>query len=140
MSESVKERSDDIVGVGGRDADDGSGRMDDDDDDDQWKKTKQRRHGFGRNLKKAKRVTLFRFRKAKKQLPLRKNTSAGGSGGGCYCCFKQTPSSDSPVESQTSDPNSPEFTYELLRALIEKNDFYSNECNPHLDSDNKDVN
>ncbi|KAI8030394.1 hypothetical protein LOK49_LG01G01198 [Camellia lanceoleosa] len=90
-----KEQSDDIVGVGGRDDDDRSGRMDD--DDDQWKKTKQRRHGFGRNIKKAKRVTLFRFRKTKK-------------------------------------------FYESLRALIEKNDFYSNECNPHLDSDNKDVN
>ncbi|GMP85977.1 hypothetical protein CsSME_00038941 [Camellia sinensis var. sinensis] len=95
MSTSVKERSDDIVGIGGCDDDDRSGRMDD--DDDQWKKTKQMRHGFGRNLKKAKRVTLLRFRKAKK-------------------------------------------FYESLRALIEKNDFYSTACNPHLDSDNKNVN
>ncbi|KAL7206076.1 hypothetical protein ACSBR2_018900 [Camellia fascicularis] len=124
MSESVKERSYDTVGVGGCDDDDGSDRLDD--DDDQWKNTKQMRHGFGRNLKKAKRVTRFRFRKAKKQLLLRKNTRAGGSGGGCYCCFGQTPSLDSPVDSQSSDPNNPEFTYESLRALIEKNDFYSN--------------
>ncbi|KAI7997773.1 hypothetical protein LOK49_LG10G02355 [Camellia lanceoleosa] len=59
MSKSVNERSDNIVGVGGCDDDDRSGRMDD--DDDQWKKTKQRRHGFGRNLKKAKRKLHFRL-------------------------------------------------------------------------------
>ncbi|KAI8027564.1 hypothetical protein LOK49_LG02G02519 [Camellia lanceoleosa] len=138
MPKSMNERSNDIVGIGGCDDNDGFGRLDD--DDDQWKNTKQMRHGFGRNLKKAKRVTRFRFRKAKKQLLLRKNTRAGGSGGGCYCYFKQTLSLDSPVDSQTSDPNSPEFTYELLRALIENNDFSSNECNLRLDLDNKDVN
>ncbi|KAL2511766.1 Uncharacterized protein Adt_17366 [Abeliophyllum distichum] len=38
-------------------------------------------------------------------------------------------------ESPTSDPNSSEFTVDMLRALIEKNDFYSKECNPHLDTD-----
>ncbi|XAR52782.1 hypothetical protein NMG60_11021035, partial [Bertholletia excelsa] len=98
---------------------------------------------------------LFRFRKVDKQLR-RKNKKAsipppysspgcfnrrvggGGRGGGigsCYTCFKQTPTLDSPVESQTSDPNSAEFGFELLRALIESNDFYSKECNPHLDTD-----
>ncbi|KAF5946810.1 hypothetical protein HYC85_017038 [Camellia sinensis] len=147
MSEIERERSEDIV----RNNDgDGSDRRDD------HRKKKQREHGFGGNFRKAKRVALFQFRKAEKQLHRKnkkgsnqsssipgcfgKRTVGVGGGGGYYCCFKQTPTLDSPVESTTSDPNSAEFTYELLRALIETNDFYSKECNTHLDIINTDEN
>lgn len=97
--------------------------------------------------KKSKRVSLFRFRSVKKQSHRRNNRpssvatpggcSAGvvgrGFGGRLSLCFKPSPTMDSPGESQTSDPNSSEFTFELLKGLIEKNDFYSKECNTHLD-------
>ncbi|KAL7257813.1 hypothetical protein ACSBR1_004011 [Camellia fascicularis] len=59
MSEIERERSEDIV----RNNDgDGSDRRDD------HRKKKQREHGFGGNFRKAKRVALFQFRKAEKQL------------------------------------------------------------------------
>ncbi|XP_049414986.1 uncharacterized protein LOC125877761 [Solanum stenotomum] len=97
---------------------------------------------------KGKRVTCFRFRKVKSTLLRRKRKGvsgnserrregSGGGGGGCYLCLRRPLTSDSGGESQTSDPNSPNFTYEMLRVLIEKNDFYSNECNPHLDVESK---
>lgn len=97
---------------------------------------------------KGKRVTCFRFRKVKSTLLRRKRKGvsgnserrregSGGGGGGCYLCLRRPLTSDSGGESQTSDPNSPSFTYEMLRVLIEKNDFYSNECNPHLDVESK---
>ncbi|KAM5560832.1 hypothetical protein ABKV19_021802 [Rosa sericea] len=108
--------------------------------------------GFSRNLGKAKQVVLSPFTKAKKQLPRRNRTAAAASsscspfssgkrfgvrGGnqGCYLCFMQPLTVDSSVEPPSSDPNSPNFTYGKLRSLIEKNDFYSRECNYHLDFD-----
>ncbi|MCE5166548.1 hypothetical protein HAX54_021635 [Datura stramonium] len=104
---------------------------------------------FGKN--KGKSVSCFRFRKVKRKLLRRKRKGVsgnserrrelsgggGGGGGGCYLCLKRPPTADSGGESQTSDPNSPNFTYEMLRVFIEKNDFYSNECNSHLDVESK---
>uniref|UniRef100_A0A5B7BYF5 Uncharacterized protein n=1 Tax=Davidia involucrata TaxID=16924 RepID=A0A5B7BYF5_DAVIN len=142
MSEPEQERSDVVGGgCGGGDYDDGGGSSRRDDQE------KQMGHVCEGHARKAKRVAFFRFRKVKKQLPGRNkrpsNPSSAttgclgkwvcGGGGGCYLCFKQPQTLDSPVESQTSDPNSPEFSHELLKTLIEKNDFYSKECNPHLD-------
>lgn len=106
-----------------------------------------------RKTRKPKRASLFRFRKKRRKgasIPpppsfpagcfgkIRGGGGDGGGGGdeGClYCCLKPNPNLDSssPVEPKTSgDPNSPNFTFELLRALVEKNDFYSKECNPHI--------
>lgn len=124
------------------------------------RRTKQRGYGCGgfrRNLGKARRVVLSPFNKIKasKQLPRRKHTrtsssslaetkvsgssgkgiGGGGVGKGCYFCFKRPLTMESPAESRTSDPNDPNFTYDMLKSLIEKNDFYSPECNPHLDID-----
>lgn len=105
-----------------------------------------------RKTRKPKRASLFRFRKKRRKgasnppppFPagcfgkIRAGGGGGGGGGGegcLYCCLKPKPNLDSssPVEPKTSsDPNSPNFTFELLRALVEKNDFYSKECNPHI--------
>lgn len=91
---------------------------------------------------KGKKVSCFRFRKVKGKFLWRKQKGVSVNsdrrrelygGGGCYLCLKKPLTSDSGGESQTSDPNSPTFTYEMLRVFIEKNDFYSKECNPHLD-------
>lgn len=106
--------------------------------------------GFSRNLGKAKQVVLSPFTKVKKQLPRRNNNTRaaassscslfssgkrfGDTGGnkGCYFCFTQPLTVESSAESQTSDPNSPNFTYGKLRSFIEMNDFYSKECNHHV--------
>ncbi|KAH7835194.1 hypothetical protein Vadar_023721 [Vaccinium darrowii] len=111
-----------------------------------------------RKIRKAKRVSLFQFRKKRRKgvatnppppppPPFRAgcfgNIGGGGAGGGClHCCLKPNPRVDSsPVEPKpSSDPNSPNFTFELLRALVEKNDFYSKECNPHFDIPEADDN
>lgn len=95
--------------------------------------------------KKGKKMSLFRLRKGKKKLPHEKRKQTGVNvnpgcwgtigGGGWRCsCFNQPLTADTSGESPTSDPNSSEFAFDMLRALIEKNDFYSKECNPHLDA------
>lgn len=109
--------------------------------------------GFSRNLGRAKQVVLSPFTKVKKQLPRRNNNTRaaassscslfssgkrfGATGGnkGCYFCFTQPLTVESSAESQTSDPNSPNFTYGKLRSFIEMNDFYSKECNHHVNYD-----
>ncbi|MBA0844335.1 hypothetical protein Goarm_001435, partial [Gossypium armourianum] len=86
----------------------------------------------------------FRKKKKKKQAkPLAKPSLSSsssfssskrvGSGGGFYggfCCTRPR-TLESADDSSTSDPNDPNFTYEMLKTLIEKNQFYSKECNPH---------
>ncbi|CAK9134235.1 unnamed protein product [Ilex paraguariensis] len=119
---------------------------------------KERENGFGNFTQRGKRVALFRLRKVKKQSQRRNKKGnsaisgclgkwvcgtgrrrggggagcAGGGGGGCYLCLKQPQTLDSPSESETSDPNNPDFTYEMCRELIEKNDFSSKEYNPQM--------
>ncbi|KAL6501364.1 hypothetical protein OROHE_025011 [Orobanche hederae] len=91
--------------------------------------------------KKGRRLSFFRLRR-RKQMGINVNSDCwgrrvgggGGDGWGCSC-LKQPRSLDSSGESPTSDPNSSRFTFDMLRALIEKNDFYSKECNPHLGED-----
>ena len=46
-------------------------------------------------------------------------------------CFTQPRTLESPADSKTSDPNDATFSYDMLKALIERNHFYSKECNPH---------
>ncbi|CAI9770192.1 unnamed protein product [Fraxinus pennsylvanica] len=106
--------------------------------------------------KKGKKVSLFRFGKGKKLFQQRRKhrdrgssvnsgccakcgggAGRGGCGGGGFLCFKQPRAMDSSGESPTSDCNSGAFNCDMLTALIEKNDFYSKECNPHLDRDGK---
>lgn len=52
---------------------------------------------------------------------------------GCKFCFLQPKVLESLDGSPSSDPNHPNFTNSMLRVLIENNDFYSKDCNPHLD-------
>ncbi|KAK7838344.1 hypothetical protein CFP56_019907 [Quercus suber] len=56
-------------------------------------------------------------------------------GKGCCFCLRQPQTLESNSGSRTSDPNDPNFTYDMLKAFIENNDFYSKECNPHFDFD-----
>lgn len=106
---------------------------------------------FGEGMGKAKQVVMHRFTKAKKKLHnckfknkrvLRLTSSGnksrtsgktirrgrGGCGTGCYFCFKRPQVLESFSGSPTSNPNDPNYNH-----LIEKNDFFSRECNPHVD-------
>ncbi|XP_055816486.1 uncharacterized protein LOC129886005 [Solanum dulcamara] len=148
MSVSTKNRPSTVGGGGQSGGDEGVGAVgggrckETDDSEEEGDNNKD----FGKN--KGKRVSCFRFRKVKSMFLRRKRKGvsgnserrrelSGGGRGGCYLCLKRPLTSDSGGESQTSDPNSPNFTYEMLRVFIEKNDFYSNECNPHLDVESK---
>ncbi|KAL1558812.1 hypothetical protein AAHA92_09230 [Salvia divinorum] len=90
---------------------------------------------------KGKRLPFFRLRKSKKLLHQKRKQGGisvnsrgwGRSGGWCCLCLRQPKTLDSSGESPTSDPNSSDFTFDELRALIEKNDFYSKDCSPHFD-------
>lgn len=114
------------------------------------KKEKKQRSGYGcdGDFAKSKKVALLQFTMAKKYLKHRRensnkwpsSSSANATTttgkrivGSCFC-LKQPFTLESPAESHTSDPNDPKFTFEMLKTLIEKNDFYSIECDPHLDA------
>ncbi|KAI4374042.1 hypothetical protein MLD38_012087 [Melastoma candidum] len=65
-------------------------------------------------------------------------TREGGDGGGVdrfrrVSCVGRPMTLDSSVESVTSDPNDPEFSYEMLRDLLQRNEFFHAECNTNLD-------
>ncbi|KAG2406447.1 uncharacterized protein HKW66_Vig0057030 [Vigna angularis] len=123
------------------------------DDDSEMGKSQLRRR---RRVSDFGKVVVRQFAKAKKQIRRvrsRKSLLAksrqgneegkvivvdGDSGGrrrgnGCGFCFSRPKVLESPNESPTSDPNDPNFTQAMLRTLMDKNDFYSKECNPHLD-------
>ncbi|KAF8015443.1 hypothetical protein BT93_H1068 [Corymbia citriodora subsp. variegata] len=79
-----------------------------------------------RNLAKVKKA----FGSSSNKKPLRKRRRRNGKG--CVFCFSRPKTVGSPAESLVSDPDDPAFTHEMLRELLERNDFYSGECNPHL--------
>jgi hypothetical protein len=56
------------------------------------------------------------------------------NGIGCKFCFLRPNVLETPNGSPSSDPNDPKFTHSMLKTLIEKNDFFSKECNPHIES------
>lgn len=134
---SGKDRSKDDDGNGGGGGGGGGG----DDEDGEGE-------GEGRKIskgcsKRGKMVTLFRLRKGKRMMEERRKEEGVYVNSGCWwrrskipgclSCLKEPGTLDSSGESTTSDPNSSEFTFDMLRDLIEKNDFYSKECNTHLD-------
>lgn len=63
----------------------------------------------------------------------KKRAGRGGclGGKGRAFCFGMPGALESPFASRSSDPNDPTFTQEMMRDSLEKNDFYSKECNPH---------
>ncbi|PIA65600.1 hypothetical protein AQUCO_00100831v1 [Aquilegia coerulea] len=102
-------------------------------------RNRNKRWVFGRKLRKVKKVVVSPFRKIQK-----KNTFSSSSSSqpvvvgknSCflsYLCFKPSHTLDSTVSSPISDPNNPKFSSDLLRVMIESNDFYSKECNTHID-------
>lgn len=103
------------------DADDGFGKH--------RRKEKGSRPGISGKFTRAKQLLLC------SSFPRNSNSRPTSSEGRCLFCIGRPRTSESPVESHSSDPSDPAFTHEMLRALLEKNDFYSKECNPHFDVD-----
>lgn len=58
------------------------------------------------------------------------STTTTRNGFGCKFCFSRP----NVLENPNSDPNDPKFTHSMLKSLLEKNDFCSKECNPHIES------
>ncbi|KAK2634677.1 hypothetical protein Ddye_029469 [Dipteronia dyeriana] len=96
------------------------------------------------NFRRAKQVVLSSLPNANKKRKQKKphqiktlssssSSAANASFSGCCFCFKQPYTLDSPVESHSSDPNDPKSSYDMLKSLIEQNDFFSKESNPHID-------
>jgi len=87
----------------------------------------------------------FFYKKSSPFSPSSSSSTAAVSGNACFpgkisrpifFCFKQPPtlessSTSATLQSQTSDPNNPNFTFDRLKSLIENNDFFSKQCNPH---------
>jgi len=94
-----------------------------DDDDNQFDTTNQ--------LVKSKNRFLGKFRKKPKS-PKR---CSGSRKGGCFRVMRprrrEGGDDDSSVSSPVSDPNDERFSHEMLRVMLETNDFCSDECNPH---------
>ncbi|KAG9460040.1 hypothetical protein H6P81_004548 [Aristolochia fimbriata] len=95
---------------------------------------------YRNKFKRAKRMALFPFRKVKRLLSTTKkiNSSSSDSHNRCYnLCFMPPPptSLNSPIITIPHVTNEParnqEFSYDFLKTLIEKNDFYCKECNVH---------
>lgn len=129
---------------------------------DDYRKKKIGGNGYGgrfsRNLGKAKKMVLRPFTRSKKQIPTKIQTSASSSSAsasaanignfpgkrtrvdttrvkGCCFCFRQPLTLESSIGSSVRNPKDPNWTHDKLKVFIEKNDFYSKECNPHLDID-----
>nr|KAJ0225547.1 hypothetical protein LSAT_V11C100029820 [Lactuca sativa] len=88
----------------------------------------KKRSGYRR---KPKRVVLPRIKTKKKDKENRASISRS-SGNSCLC-ITRIAKLDSCTESPSSDPNCSDFSFDSLRGLIEKSDFFLNECNTHLD-------
>lgn len=96
---------------------------------------KARRKFFGRSKKRRSSAVSSNGVGARKEGT--RGTSAGGSRFGdrcCLSCIRRPKTLGSPVESVASDPNDPEFTHEMMRDLLEKNEFFSAECSTHMDA------
>ncbi|KAF8105424.1 hypothetical protein N665_0157s0015 [Sinapis alba] len=89
------------------------------------------------SISKPRKRFIDKFRKRPKS-PKRSSSSSSGSGsrkGGCFSlrrARRTEEEEDGSPSSPVSDPNDESFTHEMLRVMLETNDFCSNECNPHL--------
>lgn len=100
------------------------------------RRKKEGGNGFKKSFSRAKKVVLLPFTsKSRKHRKSQRRVRIGnGNTGGLLCgcfCLEQPRTLESP-KSNSSDPNDPSFTYDRLKTLIEKNDFFSKECDTHL--------
>ncbi|KAG2244429.1 hypothetical protein Bca52824_093706 [Brassica carinata] len=82
------------------------------------------------SISKPRKRFIDKFRKR----PKSPNRSRSGSRkGGCFSLRRprRTEEEDGSPSSPVSDPNDECFTHEMLRVMLETNDFCSNDCNPH---------
>lgn len=93
-------------------------------------------HGFVGKFTRAKQVLLCSsFPRESNRRPTSSRDEGGAANRRCLFCISRPRTLESPVELQASDRGDPTFAHESVRALLEKNDFYTKECNPHCDGD-----
>ncbi|CAH2044483.1 unnamed protein product [Thlaspi arvense] len=86
------------------------------------------------SISKTRKRFVDKFRRKPKS-PKRSSSPSPSSGsrkGGCFSMMRprRTEEEESP-SSPSSDPNDESFTHEMLRVMLETNDFCSDDCNPH---------
>ncbi|CAH8337332.1 unnamed protein product [Eruca vesicaria subsp. sativa] len=89
------------------------------------------------SISKPRKRFIDKFRKKPKS-PKRSSSSSSSRSGGSHKggCFslrrrRRTEEEEGSPSSPVSDPNDECFTHEMLRVMLETNDFFSNDCNPH---------
>ncbi|KAF3487429.1 hypothetical protein F2Q69_00056224 [Brassica cretica] len=92
------------------------------------------------SISKPRKRFIDKFRKRPKSQNQSSSSSSSRSGsrkGGCFSLRRRRRRTEEEEEeegspsSPVSDPNDECFTHEMLRVMLETNDFCSNECNPH---------
>uniref|UniRef100_A0A1J3D6Z9 Uncharacterized protein n=1 Tax=Noccaea caerulescens TaxID=107243 RepID=A0A1J3D6Z9_NOCCA len=88
------------------------------------------------SISKPRKRFIDRIRKKPKS-PKRSSSSSSSSSrsgsrkGGCFSVMRPRRREEDGDSSPTSDPNDESFTHEMLKVMLETNDFCSDECNPH---------
>lgn len=100
------------------------------DDDNKKKKESKGNRFLIPFVSKAKKRIVSKIRRK----PLSPSPSSSSCGFWKKVCFCGTESSNTPVWScsSTSDLKDENFTSENFRVLLQRNDFFSKDCNPHL--------
>ena len=82
------------------------------------------------SISKPRKRFIDKFRKKPKS-PKRSSSSSGSRKGGCFSLRRPRRRTEEEPSSPVSDPNDECFTHEMLRVMLETNDFCSDDCNPH---------
>ncbi|XP_013647270.2 uncharacterized protein LOC106352138 [Brassica napus] len=86
------------------------------------------------SISKPRKRFIDKFRKRPKS-EKQSSSRSGSRKGGCFSLRRRrrrTEEGEEEEDSSTvSDPNDECFTHEMMRVMLETNDFCSNECNPH---------
>ncbi|ESQ32176.1 hypothetical protein EUTSA_v10005106mg [Eutrema salsugineum] len=85
------------------------------------------------SISKTRKRFVDKIRKKPKSPKPSSSSRSGSRKGGCFSMMRprRTEESESSPSSPLSDPNDECFTHDMLRVMLETNDFCSNECNPH---------
>ncbi|CAN8265246.1 unnamed protein product [Cochlearia groenlandica] len=68
----------------------------------------------------------------KKPKSAKPSSSSGSRKGGCFSVISKRRTEDDDDDDPLSDPNDESFTHEMLRVMLETNDFFCDDCNPHI--------
>ncbi|KAL2906809.1 Ubiquitin-like-specific protease 1A [Bienertia sinuspersici] len=123
-----------------------------DEDNGVIKKTEKQKKGSlqfgGCSYRTAKKVVVSPFNKVHKlykkhkkssscssnshQIPILSSNNTSTRSGNSFSCLCVSKPQNLETDFEAIDPNESGVSYEYIKSLIEKNDFYSKECNTHI--------